>query len=190
VLQDLTGKPVTAYRAPSFSITLRSLWALEILVQEGFKVDASVFPIRHHRCGIPNAPHHPYVHRTESAGLVEFPASVAHFGQANLPISGGGYFRMFPYRLTSRLLQRVNERLKQPFIFYIHPWELDPSQPRLRVSTRAMRFRHYVNLATTAQKLDRLLTEFSFERVDNVLKDYATHGSADPAVVQLLEGSL
>jgi polysaccharide deacetylase family protein (PEP-CTERM system associated) len=169
VLQDITGRPVTAYRAPSFSITSKSLWALEILVEEGFKVDASIFPIRHHRCGIPNAPCHPYVHETSSGNIWEFPTSVARIGKANLPVSGGGYFRLFPYYLTSQLLRRVNERSKQPFVFYIHPWELDASQPRLNVSTRTMRFRHYVNLSTTKAKFERALSEFPFDRLDNVL---------------------
>jgi polysaccharide deacetylase family protein (PEP-CTERM system associated) len=171
-LQNITGKPVTTYRAPSFSITSRSLWALDIMAAEGFKVDASVFPIRHHRCGIPSASPHPYVHETRSGDLIEFPASIARFGKANIPISGGGYFRLLPYWLTTRLLRRINQRFKRPFMFYFHPWELDPNQPRLRVSTRAMRFRHYVNLATTETKLKRLLTQFSFDRVDNVLDGY------------------
>jgi polysaccharide deacetylase family protein (PEP-CTERM system associated) len=149
VLQDITGKSVNAYRAPSFSITSQTLWALETLAREGFKVDASVFPIYHHRCGIPSAPCHPYVHETESGSLWEFPASVARIAKANLPISGGGYFRLLPYCLTSRLLRHVNYQFKQPFVFYVHPWELDPEQPRMRLSTWAMRFCHYVNLATT-----------------------------------------
>ena len=186
VLQDITGKSVNAYRAPSFSITSQSLWALDILTREGFKVDASVFPIHHHRCGIPSAPCHPYVHETDSGSLWEFPASVAQFAGTNLPISGGGYFRLLPYSVTSRLLRRVNNRFNQPFVFYVHPWELDPDQPRMRVSTRAMRFRHYVNLATTEVKLKRLLAEFSFDRVDYVLDRYAATGDRDVAAATFL----
>jgi polysaccharide deacetylase family protein (PEP-CTERM system associated) len=178
VLQELTGKPVTAYRAPSFSITSRSLWALDILVAEGFKVDSSIYPIYHHRCGIPGAPRHPYVHDTSTGNLWEFPASVARIARTNIPISGGGYFRLLPYRLTSRLLKRINSQYMQPFVFYIHPWDLDPDQPRLKVSTRAMRFRHYVNLATAEQKLVRLLADFTFERVDRILDSFATSGGS------------
>jgi len=174
VLQAITGKPVTSYRAPSFSITSKSLWALDILAEEGYKIDASVFPIRHHRCGIPDAPTHPYIYESETARLWEFPTSVARIGKTNLPVSGGGYFRLFPYCVTSRLLRRVNQQLTQPFVFYIHPWELDPEQPRLKVSTRAMRFCHYVNLSTTERKLKRLLQEFSCDRLDSVLDGYFT----------------
>ena len=180
VLQDITGKPVTSYRAPSFSITSQSLWALDVLVKEGFKIDASVFPIRHHRCGIPNAPCRPYVHETKSGSLWEFPASVAQIAKANIPVSGGGYFRLLPYYISSRLLQRINSRLNQPFIFYLHPWELDPQQPRVNVSTRAMRFRHYVNLASTESKLNHLLAQFSFDCVDHVLGNYINSDVREP----------
>jgi polysaccharide deacetylase family protein (PEP-CTERM system associated) len=168
LLQDTIGKPVTSYRTPSFSITARSLWALDILVEEGFTVDSSVFPIRHDRYGIPAAPRQPYVHKSAQGSLWEFPASVARIARLNIPISGGGYFRLFPYRFTSSLLRRIN-LAQQPFVFYIHPWELDPEQPRLDVSTRAMRFRHYVNLHSTEAKFRRLLTQFSFGRLDEVL---------------------
>ena len=176
ILQSITGKPVTSYRAPSFSITAESLWALDILADEGFKVDASVFPIHHHRCGIPDAPTHPYVHESDTARLWEFPASIARIGKANVPISGGGYFRLLPYSVTSRLLRRINSRLTQPFVFYIHPWEVDPQQPRLKVSTRAMRFCHYVNLSTAEEKLKRLLSDFSFDRIGNILNGCVTAG--------------
>ena len=169
ILEDIVGKPVTAFRAPSFSIVQRSLWALEILADEGFTVDSSVFPIHHDRCGIPDAPRQPYVCDTAAGPLWEFPASVARLGRVNLPVSGGGYFRLLPYSVSSRLLRRINMRQKQPFVFYVHPWELDPRQPRLKVSSRAMRFRHYVNLATTEAKFMRLLSQFSFGRLDEVL---------------------
>jgi polysaccharide deacetylase family protein (PEP-CTERM system associated) len=172
LLQTITGKPVNSYRAPSFSITSESLWALDILADEGFKIDASVFPIRHHRYGIPDAPSHPYVHEAGSGRLWEFPSSVSCIGKINIPISGGGYFRMLPYRLTARLLRRINTQFKQPFTFYIHPWEIDPEQPRMRVATPVARFRHYLNLTTTEAKLVLLLTEFSFDRMDRVVASY------------------
>ncbi len=172
LLGELTNKPITAYRAPSFSITQKSLWALDILAEEGFAIDSSVFPIHHDRCGIPSAPRNPYLHESSAEPLWEFPASVARIANVNLPISGGGYFRLFPYRVTSALLQRVNTRDRQPFVFYIHPWEIDPDQPRLDVGTRSLRFRHYVNLKSTERKFERLLTRFSFGRLDEVLEKH------------------
>jgi polysaccharide deacetylase family protein (PEP-CTERM system associated) len=181
LLQDITGKSVTAYRAPSFSITSESLWALDILAQEGFQVDASIFPIYHHRCGIPGAPCHPFIHATQWGSLRIFPGSVARIGKVNLPISGGGYFRVFPYWLTNRSLRHINKRLGQPFVFYIHPWEFDPEQPRLKVSTRVMRFRHYVNLSTTKAKVQRLLTHFSFNRLDSILNQMVAIGGGQVA---------
>jgi polysaccharide deacetylase family protein (PEP-CTERM system associated) len=179
LLQDITGKSVTAYRAPSFSITSESLWALDILAQEGFQVDASIFPIYHHRCGIPGAPCHPFIHETLSGNITIFPGSVVRIGKVNLPIAGGGYFRLLPYWFTNRLLRHINKRLGQPFVFYIHPWEVDPEQPRLKVSTRVMRFRHYVNLSTTKAKVQRLLTHFSFNRLNCILNQTVRIGGAD-----------
>lgn len=170
VLQNLIGKPVTSYRAPSFSITEQSVWALDILVEEGFTVDSSVFPIYHDRCGIATAPRHPYLHQGNGGELREFPASVARLGGMNFPISGGGYFRFLPYQVTSTLLRQVNARRRQPFVFYIHPWEIDPEQPRLKVSTRSLRFRHYVNLSRTEARFERLLSQFSFGRLDDTLE--------------------
>ena len=168
LLEDTIGKPVKGYRTPSFSITKHCLWALDILVEEGFTHDSSVFPIHHHRCGIPQASRQPYIHESVHGSLWEFPASVARIAKFNLPISGGGYFRLFPYAVTSGLLRRLN-RAGQPFVFYLHPWELDPEQPRLNVSTRSLRFRHYVNLHTTEAKFRRLLAQFSFGRLDETL---------------------
>ncbi len=167
VLQQITAQPVTAYRAPSFSITQRSLWALDILAEEGFTVDSSIFPIYHDRYGIPGA--EPRIHdlATASGPLREFPPSIVKVGAWNLPVSGGGYFRLYPWPFSRRLLQRVNRQ--QPFMFYVHPWEVDPHQPRLAVGGRLSRFRHYVNLTATARKLDRLLRTFRFGRMCDVL---------------------
>ena len=135
VLEQITGEPVTAYRAPSFSITKDSLWALEILVEEGFDSDSSIYPIYHDRYGIPDA--QPALHRlaTKAGELWEFPASVLRVGRMNLPISGGGYFRLYPLPFTIRALRKVNRQLQRPFVFYAHPWEIDPTQPRLRVGS-------------------------------------------------------
>jgi polysaccharide deacetylase family protein (PEP-CTERM system associated) len=170
-LEDAIGHPVTAFRAPSFSITRRSLWALEVLVEEGFLSDSSVFPTHHDRYGIPGA--QPTIHtlQTPSGPLVEFPPTVARYGKLALPVGGGGYFRLYPYSLSRLLLSRVARRERRPFMFYVHPWEVDPGQPRLRAGSRLSRFRHYVNLASTERKLDRLLQDFPFGRMCDVLAD-------------------
>ena len=168
-LEDAAGARVTAHRAASFSITSRSLWALEILVEEGFSVDSSIFPIHHDRYGIPRA--EPRLHRlpTPSGELWEFPPSVARMARINLPVSGGGYFRLFPLFWTRYCLGRINRRERQPFMFYVHPWELDPLQPRVPARSRLSRFRHYVGLAKNEGKLDRLLAKFHFGRLSDVV---------------------
>ena len=174
VLQSLTGRRVIAYRAPSFSITKRSLWALEILAEEGFRVDCSVFPIRHDRYGIPDSPLGIHEIETPAGRISEFPSSVARFFGARLPVSGGGYFRLFPLAMTLRCLAAINRKAGEPFMFYIHPWEIDPDQPRLAIGSRLTRFRHYVNLAQTEAKLDTLLHRFRFGRVCDVVETART----------------
>ena len=174
-IEDAAGCRVDSFRAPSFSITARSMWALEVLVEEGFTSDSSIFPIRHDRYGIPGA--QAGIHRIEtSAGaLWEFPPSVVRMAGVNLPVSGGGYFRLYPYPLTAGCLQRIN-RSNVPFMFYIHPWEVDPDQRRLRVGSLSARFRHYVNLSSTYEKLSRLLGRFRFGRISDILDEYQ-HGT-------------
>jgi len=169
VLQEAIGQRVTAHRAASFSITKQSLWALEILVEEGFLVDSSVFPIRHHRYGIPGA--EPRLHRlsTPAGPLWEFPPSVVRFAGLNVPVSGGGYFRLYPLAWTLYCLRRLNQAQRQPVVFYTHPWELDPEQPRIRAASWLSRFRHYVNLGTTARKLETLLRRFRFGTLGEVV---------------------
>jgi polysaccharide deacetylase family protein (PEP-CTERM system associated) len=180
VLEDATGQPVQSYRAPSFSITARSLWALEILVEEGFRIDSSVFPIHHDRYGIPGAPAHMHRVTTPSGDLWEFPPSVVPFGGVKLPVSGGGYFRLYPWAFSRYCLRRINRTHQQPFAFYVHPWEVDPEQPRIAARSRLARFRHYVNLAKNERKLDRLLQEFHFGRLCDVVKAAAA-SSQQPA---------
>ena len=160
-IQDACGVQVTAYRAPSFSITKQSLWALDILAEEGFLVDSSIFPTHHDRYGIPDA--EPRFHRinTSAGTLWECPPSAVQFCRLKLPISGGGYFRLNPLFWTIRCLRKINQA-KQPFVFYIHPWEVDPDQPRLRAGSLVSRFRHRVNLSRTYAKLDHLLSRFRF----------------------------
>jgi polysaccharide deacetylase family protein (PEP-CTERM system associated) len=168
-LEDAIGAGVTAHRAASFSVTDRSLWALEILVEEGFSVDSSIFPVRHDRYGIPHAQRR--LHRlTTSAGeLWEFPPTVARMARMNLPVGGGGYFRLFPLFWTHYCLRGINRRERQPFVVYVHPWEIDPHQPRVPARSGFSRFRHYVGLRQTEDKLDRLLSQFRFGRLCDVI---------------------
>jgi polysaccharide deacetylase family protein (PEP-CTERM system associated) len=168
VLEAASGTRVRGYRAPSYSITPRSLWALDVLIEEGHEYDSSIFPIRHDRYGIPVSPRHPYLVRRKAGTLIEAPASTALFGSLHLPVAGGGYFRILPYAWTRLGITRVNTREQRPVIFYLHPWEIDPEQPRLAAGFLS-RFRHYRNLGATEARLRRLLTEFRFGSMDSVL---------------------
>lgn len=158
-LEDIIGQPVLGYRAPSYSITNNSLWAIDILKDLGFTYDSSIFPIHHDTYGIPQAPRFAYRHPN---GLMEYPISTALFLRQKIPISGGGYFRLLPYWITKLVLAKINQTEHQPFIFYFHPWEIDPKQPRMSKASWRSRFRHYQNLEQTEQRLVRLLKDFSF----------------------------
>jgi polysaccharide deacetylase family protein (PEP-CTERM system associated) len=162
VLEDLAGAPVEGYRAPSYSITARTPWAFDVLIEEGHRYDASVFPIRHDRYGIPDAPRHPYLVRRETGTLVETPGSTVRLGPLNLPVAGGGYFRLLPYAWTRWGIGRLNRVERRPAIFYLHPWEIDPAQPRLPAGWLG-RFRHYRNLHRTEDRLRQLLADFRFD---------------------------
>jgi len=170
VIEDTAGVRVRGYRAPSFSITPKSLWAFDVLIEEGHEYDASVFPIRHDRYGMPDAPRHAYLVSRAAGSLVEAPASTVRLGSANLPIAGGGYFRLLPYAWTRWGVRRVNEREGRPAIFYLHPWEIDPDQPRLQAS-RLSRFRHYRNLHRTESRLRQLLWDFRFDAIDRLVDE-------------------
>ncbi len=161
LLEQQGGAPVRGYRAPSYSVTPRTLWALDILIEEGYSYDSSIFPIRHDRYGIPLSPRHPFVLERNGRTLVEVPASTTRIGPLNLPIGGGGYFRILPYGWTKWGIQRVNQYEGRPAIFYLHPWEIDPDQPKLHTSALG-RFRHYRNLHDTEHRLNRLLRDFRF----------------------------
>ena len=169
LLEDLCQRPVVGYRAATYSITRRSLWALDILCEEGFRYDSSIFPMRHDRYGIPDAEARPHVLKTPSGGqLVEFPISVLHYAGVKIPVGGGGYFRLFPYWFTRWALRRLNQR-QQEFVFYIHPWEVDPGQPRVDAAGATSRFRHYLNLGQCARRLGLLLDDFEFDTMRAVL---------------------
>ncbi len=167
-IEDAAGVSVVGFRAPSYSVIESSLWALDVLIEEGFAYDSSIFPIHHDRYGIPDSPRHPYVLRRAGGSLVEVPGSTVRVGRLNLPIGGGGYFRQFPYAWTKWGIGRVNRVEHQPVTFYTHPWELDPDQPRMRVGA-ATRVRHYRGLERTACRLARLLRDFRFDSVSSAL---------------------
>jgi polysaccharide deacetylase family protein (PEP-CTERM system associated) len=176
VLQDILGEAVTAYRAPSFSITARSMWALDVLIEEGFAYDSSIYPTHHDRYGVPGAPLEPYRLERPGGSLWEFPPPVWRFLGYPLPLGGGGYFRLYPYALTRRGLRAINAA-GRPFAAYLHPWELDPDQPRLAPG-RLRAFRHYLNLHRTEGRLVRLLEDFSFGTLSDVLARLRPAGQA------------
>jgi polysaccharide deacetylase family protein (PEP-CTERM system associated) len=172
VIEDAGGQRVRGYRAPSYSITTRSLWALDVLLDEGHEYDSSIFPIRHDRYGIPRSPRHPYALSGGGGSLLEAPGSTVRVGPLNLPVAGGGYFRILPYHWTQWGIARLNRRERRPAIFYLHPWEIDPDQPRLAAG-RLSRFRHYRNLHETEARLRRLLSQFRFGPLGRLLTESA-----------------
>ena len=161
VIEKITGTPVTQYRAPSFSITEKSMWAFDIMAKRGINCDSSIFPIYHDRYGVPNADPHPHVVETDAGVVWEFPASVHRLCNMNFPATGGGYFRLYPSWLSRYVLRKYNAQTQRPFMFYVHPWEIDPEQPRMQGSLKS-RWRHYQNLESTESKLADLIYSFNF----------------------------
>lgn len=159
LLEDLSGKPIVGYRAPSFSFTKNNLWAYEVLAEEGYRYSSSVYPVVHDHYGIPDAPRFRY--HTDS-GIDEIPLSTLPLFGRNLPISGGGYFRLYPYALTRWAVNRFSSKETQPYIFYMHPWEVDPNQPRMQGASAKSRFRHYLNLKRVEARLTHLLDDFEW----------------------------
>lgn len=173
LLEDVAGRRVVGYRAPSYSITPRSLWALDVLMEEGYEYDSSIFPIRHDRYGIPVSERRPYSITRNGGTLVEVPGSTTRLGPLNLPVAGGGYFRILPYWWTRWGIARVNRVERRPAIFYLHPWEIDPDQPRLRTG-RLGQFRHYRHLDKTEERLRQLLTDFRFDAIESIVAQVRT----------------
>jgi polysaccharide deacetylase family protein (PEP-CTERM system associated) len=162
ILENLTGEPVIGYRAPSFSIVQDNLWCLDVLKDLGFEYDSSLFPIAHDRYGIAGGSRLPYHHALPGGGrILEFPPSTIRLLGQNVPVAGGGYFRLFPYRFIRWAIQCLNQQEGAPAIIYLHPWEIDPAQPRINGSL-LNRFRHYVNLDKTEPRLRQLLNDFQF----------------------------
>ncbi|MEP7309751.1 MAG: XrtA system polysaccharide deacetylase [Acidobacteriota bacterium] len=169
LLEDIAGAAVHGYRAPSYSVTNRSLWALDVLIDEGYRYDTSIFPIHHDRYGIPGAPRHVHVVTRPHGSIVEAPGSTVRCGRVNLPIAGGGYFRLLPYWWTRWGINRLNRVERLPAIFYVHPWEIDPGQPRFAVPL-ATRLRHYRNLGKTEDRLRQLLEDVRFGTVGRLVE--------------------
>lgn len=174
ILEDLVGTPVTGYRAASYSITQRSLWALDILGELGFTWDSSIFPVHHDRYGIAGSPRQPYIINTHGGQqITEFPLTTASLLGQSIPAAGGGYFRQYPYALSRWLFNRASANSTVPQIFYLHPWEIDPEQPRIPGASAFSRFRHYTNLHRCEARLKQLLADFNFTTVSNSLANTA-----------------
>lgn len=172
VLEDIIGAPVLGYRAASYSITAQSLWAIDILCELGFRYDSSIFPIAHDRYGIPGAATRPGpLAAGNGRSIIEFPLSTASIMGMRVPVAGGGYFRLLPYAFTRWALRSINRRDDLPFIFYLHPWEIDTEQPRFNASWLS-RFRHYTNIDVCEARLRRLVADFRFAPVRDVLESY------------------
>lgn len=168
ILEDLGGVAVRGYRAPSFSIGERNLWAFDTLAETGHAYSSSIYPIRHDHYGMPDAPR--FAHRV-AGGLLEVPVSTVRLGGRNLPSSGGGYFRLLPYAASRWLIGRVNREDREAAVFYFHPWEIDAGQPRVPGIDARTRFRHYVNIARMERKLESLLDDFRWGRMDTIFLD-------------------
>ena len=171
ILENIIQADVLGYRAASYSITKKSLWALDILAECGFIYDSSIFPVYHDRYGIPDAEDKPHELTTPSGHkLIEFPIATKSYLGHHLPVGGGGYFRIYPYSFSRMALRSINNKQSQPFIFYLHPWEVDPDQPRIPAKLLS-RFRHYNNLKKCKPRLTRLLNDFEFSTAKNVLSN-------------------
>ncbi len=176
ILEQISGRAVLGYRAPSFSIGAANLWALDCLESAGYRYSSSIYPIRHDHYGMPDAPR--FAHRV-NAGLIEIPPTTLRVLNRNLPSSGGGYFRLLPYAVSRWMLRQVNAGDGEAAIFYFHPWEIDPGQPRVAGISARTRFRHYLNIDRMEARLQRLLGDFAWGRMDDI---FLGRGGADAAI--------
>jgi polysaccharide deacetylase family protein (PEP-CTERM system associated) len=169
ILEDASGSQVQGFRAASFSIGAENLWALDVLADVGYRYSSSIYPVRHDLYGMPGAPRFPFEHG--KSGFFEIPISTVRVLNRNLPAGGGGYFRLLPYGYFKWAIRRINDRDEQPAVFYFHPWEIDPSQPRYQGLGLKSRLRHYLNLGRTESRLHRLMNDFSWDRMDRIYLD-------------------
>lgn len=168
LLEDITSSRISSYRAPYFSITKKTGWALDILVEEGIRCDSSIFPVHNHRYGIPDSPRTPYLVKSN---LWEYSVSTLPTPVGNLPFAGGVYFRFLPLSLTFQAF-RLLEKRQEPSVFYIHPWELDPEQPNYKTDSPFLNFRHYYGLDKSSRKLAALLERFPFISLENAIREH------------------
>ncbi len=181
-IQQAASVEVSGYRAPTWSVTSKSLWALDILAEEGFTYDSSIFPIRHDLYGVPGASRYPWTYTTTSGrSLFELPPATVQVLGANLPAAGGGYFRIFPLQFTEWALRRF-EQEQRSLVFYLHPWEIDPGQPRISAPLKS-RFRHYTNLSQTQKRLEYLLERYSFGTFADSIRESSSGMAQSPAYV-------
>ena len=179
LLEDVGGVAVHGYRAPSFSIGRSNLWALDLLARTGHRYSSSIYPVHHDHYGMPEAPRHP--HRPAGAdGILEVPPATLSLAGRNLPAAGGGYFRLLPYAASRQALRRINRADAQPAVFYFHPWEIDPGQPRIPGISLKTRFRHYLNLHRMEARLERLLADFQWDRMDRVFASALQQAPSHP----------
>jgi polysaccharide deacetylase family protein (PEP-CTERM system associated) len=171
ILEDTAGTAVRGYRAPTFSIGRTTWWAYEVLTEEGFVYSSSIYPIAHDLYGMPDAPRGPF--QPIGGPLLEIPMTTVRFGKRNFPASGGGYFRLLPYAFSRQAFARVNRKDHAPCIFYCHPWEIDPGQPRVSGTKLKSRLRHYTNLGVMERRIARLLDDFEWGRMDDVFLNVA-----------------
>ncbi len=172
LLEDIGGQQVRGYRAPSFSIGTANLWALDALLAAGYRYSSSIYPIAHDHYGMPDAPRFAF-YPNGADGLLEVPITTVRMGSRNLPAGGGGYFRLLPYPLSRWMMRKVNEDDRESAIFYFHPWEIDPGQPRPEGIDLKSRFRHYVNLNRMEGRIKALTRDFAWDRMDRIFVDGA-----------------
>jgi polysaccharide deacetylase family protein (PEP-CTERM system associated) len=172
LLEDVGGVQVKGYRAASYSIGAKNLWALEELFAEGYEYSSSIYPVKHDLYGMPEAPRFSFYPHGEDK-ILEVPITTVRFGSKNLPCGGGGFFRLYPYAFSRWALNKVNHNEKQPGMFYFHPWEIDPDQPRLPGLSLKSRFRHYLNLGRMEARLRALMKDFSWGRMDEIFLENA-----------------
>ncbi len=177
ILMDQVQAPITCYRAPSFSIVQNAIWALDVLIEEGFEIDSSIFPVFHDLYGIPNAKRYPHWSKTASGRRIfEFPPSTIRAAGYNFAVGGGGYFRILPYGFTKWAIRRINQVEKQPGMVYFHPWEIDIDQPRISAGLLS-KFRHYTNISHMESRIDRLLRDFRFTTLSEACSQLAVFKS-------------
>lgn len=177
ILEDAGGVPVTGYRAATFSIGAKNMWAFDILAEEGYRYSSSINPVQHDLYGLPDAPRAPF-YPCPNEAIPEIPITTVHLFGRNMPFGGGGFFRLLPYPVFRWGLQRVNHTDHLPCIYYMHPWEIDPGQPRITGAPLKSRIRHYLNLSRTEPRLRQLLKDFAWDRVDNVYAALLKSGTA------------